>query len=113
MTREEAIEKIEKYQCKRVGTVSESELEEALNMAIEALAEPKWIPVTERLPEVSNKRMLVSGSVNLGRMEHISTDIARYTDRGWILEGNNEPKECETITAWMPLPEPYEGSDTE
>lgn len=77
------------------------------------LAEPKWIPCSERLPEVSNKRMLISGSVNLGGMEHISTDIARYTDRGWILEGNNEPKECETITAWMPLPEPYKESDEE
>lgn len=60
----------------------------------------KWIPVSERLPDLWDERYLVSlawGSV--GVMEYKSTGFHNY--------GSFSPVPIETVTAWMPLPEPY------
>lgn len=62
--------------------------------------EPKWIPVSERLPDLWDERYLVSlawGGV--GVMEYKSTGFHNY--------GSFSPVPIETVTAWMPLPEPY------
>ena len=58
-----------------------------------------WIPVSERLPSQWDKRYLVSlawGGV--GVMEYKSTGFHNY--------GSFTPVPIETVTAWMPLPEP-------
>lgn len=60
----------------------------------------RWIPVTERLPNLWDERYLVSlawGGV--GVMEYKSTGFHNY--------GSFSPVPIETVTAWMPLPEPY------
>ena len=62
----------------------------------------KWIPVTERLPDLWDERYLVSlawGGV--GVMEYKSTGFHNY--------GSFSPVPIETVNAWMPLPKPYNG----
>lgn len=68
----------------------------------------KWIPVSERLPDVMgfDERYLVSlawGGV--GVMEYKSTGFHNY--------GSFNPVPIETVTAWMPLPEPWRGEEDE
>ena len=73
--------------------------------AIEELSKPKWIPVTERLPEkmqyvlarYQNNDMAVASW--FGGDEHIRFWRA-MTDEGWCADCDSEP------THWMPLPEP-------
>ena len=65
----------------------------------------QWIPCSERLPDSWNERYLVSlawGGV--GTMEYKSTGFHNY--------GSFSPVPIETVTAWMPLPEPYKGEES-
>ena len=66
------------------------------------IAEPHWIPVTERLPKEEGFYL-----VTLGYKHGAETNIRFFkTESGkryWRLWRN------ENITAWMPLPEPYKG----
>ena len=93
-----------------------------------------WIPVSERLPEVTetitdgdfddwytvyeSSGVLVFGTCEGGREKRIHT--ANYNE--WIHEDGR--KECEwrdnlsgdteiNVIAWMPLPEPYKESEEE
>ena len=65
--------------------------------------EPKWIPVSERLPE-ENKTVIASTKYGV-------YPEARYTkEDGWewaYESGADYWVELEYVTAWMPLPEPY------
>ena len=102
---------------------------EALDMAIKALEQTRWIPVTERLPETDNE-----GSINnynvllfvknkthperepqiyLGKLAHINGNDGSGNFWGieikpsdWTIWGWSYINEPEVI-AWMPLPEPY------
>ena len=71
------------------------DVEEALNMAISALTEQQWIPVTERLPE---KECFALVTVNDGA---IYTDFSLFRKDGRFIEHTGD------VIAWMPLPEPY------
>ena len=67
------------------------------------LAEREWIPCSERLPE-DNRDVLMCLEWGI--------DIGTY-DRGeWHSEWINHYDD-DNVIAWQPLPEPYEGSDTE
>lgn len=76
----------------------------------------KWIPCSERLPELHRVDMQSSGEYYMISDSVIITDgesigLTKYEvdddDRkGWLeceFEGN------EDVVAWMPLPEPYKG----
>lgn len=63
-------------------------------LSSEAQPEPRWIPVTEKLPE--DGRYLCTYEDD----EHICVDIGRVVDGEWN-DWYVMP------TAWMPLPEPY------
>ena len=66
----------------------------------------RWIPVSERLPDLWDERYLVSlawGGV--GVMEYKSTGFHNY--------GSFSPVPIETVTAWMPLPKPYVPQESE
>ena len=108
MTIDEAIEDI-KYAIKPVvGGKS-------LDMAIQALEQTKWIPVSERLPEDGRPVLIYAWNVH-----HV---IARYdefrTENGykkcWVTadawNGNTEINH--DVIAWMPLPEPYKAESEE
>jgi hypothetical protein len=66
----------------------------------------KWIPVSERLPENMDDRVLVllptkSYDYPIGN-QHIDTDRYRGEYRKWVRYGDK-------VTHWMPLPEPPKG----
>ena len=95
----------------------ETEVElEALRMAVQALEEkPRWIPCSERLPEMHEELDYI------GR--HEESDFVLVCDASklhpqvhvglcWKLEGKvgwrtREWKVLDKVTAWMPLPEAY------
>ncbi len=69
---------------------------------------PRWIPVTDRLPEDTDGFVLVIAD---GIYEGIGFDgafeFATFDPKkGWIIEAFPEAKI--TVTHWMPLPEPPE-----
>ena len=92
MTREEAIKILK---SKMDGSVDTSyEWAETVRMAIEALRQTEWIPVSKRLPE-KNGCYLVSTT---GENNYI-IDMAFYIEGMW--------HKASRIKAWMLLPEPY------
>ena len=68
-------------------------------------AEPRWIPVAERLPEVENnigKRVIVTTSWGLVKESCYCID---HWEIGYI------PYKLSSVIAWMPLPKPWKGED--
>lgn len=78
-------------------------LREALDMV--PSAEPRWIPVTQQLPEIGEK-VLVSTKYTV--FTQVFKCIYGTPDRwGW------EHNTIKNVTAWMPMPEPYQGGEQE
>ena len=77
---------------------------EALGMAIEALEQTRWIPVSERMPEkdevvlITNKWHEVDKALYIG--DEMFDIIINYLQK-------------EEVVAWMPLPQPYKESEDE
>jgi hypothetical protein len=69
----------------------------------------KWIPVTERLPEKEDGKVLVTDGiqVNFSYRNHF------YRDQGGTLRVPANYGHGMNVTHWMPLPEPPERSDAE
>ena len=68
---------------------------------------PRWIPVTERLPEEEGQYLVSCDTdygVEVGGF-YIDEDGERYFSCDW-----NDPDDIE---AWMPLPTPYKGGEDE
>lgn len=66
----------------------------------------KWIPVDVMLPE-DNKLVLITVRTSfLGGSMFNCMDVARYTGNMWLIAGALVK---DTVIAWMPLPDPYEG----
>lgn len=72
----------------------------ALDKAIEAIEQTKWIPVSERLPEKSGLYLVTNRANEIEVFSFTGHDMARIF---W----NKYAK------AWIPLPEPYEPTDSE
>ena len=73
-------------------------------------AYPKWIPVTERLPEPNavDKYGFAKGYL-VKTDRHVMMHTARYNGEWWILWGKAEVI-TDAVTHWMPLPKlPKEG----
>lgn len=90
------IDSLDYYLQNHTNDYSE-ESHRAMMMAIKALEQTKWIPVSERLPEVDGRYLTTCSKI--GKWE-VDWNI-------WY----NEPKPSwlweQGVTAWMPLPEPY------
>lgn len=74
---------------------------ETLNVLPSAQPEPKWIPCSERPPEVENnvaKRVIVTTSWNMVCEAHYCVDHWEMNDIDYKLS---------SVIAWMPLPEPF------
>ena len=117
MTREKAIEIIK---CGDISNRWGKDGEEVEKMAIKALAQTRWIPVSERLPEkrgdylVTQKATftdyvyisVVGYALNLYDVDEY--DFADKKRSGWY-EYDSEwgYRELDDVIAWMPLVEPY------
>ena len=127
MTREEAIKLlcVEKSIIVEVdGNKGAEKMLQAYDMAVEALSAESvhgWIPCSERLP-IENGRYLVT--FPLFTLQRTWIDILWYGNP--TLPNRRVKGKCwyrtddewgdvvyDEVTAWMPLPEPYEGGDAE
>lgn len=105
MTREEAI-----AHGKEQLEVFGGEHREFIEMAIKALEnEPKWIPVSERLPEYGREVL----TCNDGGYIEIQSCESTYTY--WENQFGDwsaiDEDLWDEVVAWMPLPEPYKGAE--
>ena len=77
------------------GMISDESMKiyQIINWLSELPSAQRWIPVSERLPEV-NTRCLCTYE----HKEGTCIDFGLYMKRGWFVSG---------VTAWMPLPKPY------
>ena len=64
----------------------------------------KWIPVTERLPELHTK-VLCCG-IKGGRF---IAELGTWGHENHLYWDKKDGKGCPTVTHWMPLPEPPKG----
>ena len=107
MTREEAKHWLEielktwEDECK-----SKHPIKEALNVAIKALEQdPRWIPVSERLPKVADCYTVTRKIGNDLIVDACFFDgINTWHNDNRI---NHERNHLTNIVAWMPMPEPY------
>ena len=126
MTRNQALEILD-----TIPTIGEQV--DALEMAIESLQkEPKWISVSERLPEntdpvnitwvnhdpesyyadIKDKPFTATGHYCNGRWWWYSVTCQDYLDEygHWDIDAMDDAIE---VIAWMPLPKPYEAESEE
>lgn len=68
--------------------------------------EPQWIPVVEQLPEKFENVLI---TYRIPNEKTVRIWIGYRTETVWWTYGVNNPN----VTAWMPLPEPYEPDDVE
>ena len=72
--------------------------------------EPKWIPVTERLPE-DNENVLVS-VIATNEKDYFRVGDAWYQPPNGCRGEWKNLMICEEVVAWMPLPKPYKPTDS-
>ena len=107
MSREEALRLLNQNSLS-YNKVEAERFCEAYDMAIEALKQTAWIPVSERLPEDRNL-VLVTAFWH----EKYQVMVGSYFGNGewWCAPWNNtsEPQQLLKTIAWMSLPEPWKG----
>ena len=82
-------------------------MEGALLELPSAQPEPKWIPVTERLPEEEKKRYWVCTDTEYQcecRWTNNRFGMGEFDEWGWSIF---DIPHYSHVVAWMPLPEPY------
>lgn len=132
MTREEASNILDDYDVNFDGHTAE-EIAEAFDVAFRALEqEPRWIPVSERLPEdlepvnitwvnhnperyyadIKDKPFTATGHYCNGKWWWYSADCQDYLNEYGRCDVDAMDDDIEVV-AWMPLPEPYEPQESE
>lgn len=89
------------------------EVNEACRMGMEALERTRWIPVSERLPDLPDGELAYRTVIVCVRGHAFPLDYEREKVRGKIVERwkwtwNRIYEKPDSITHWMPLPEPPE-----
>jgi hypothetical protein len=100
---EKAIEQLERI-SEHLSAIGEKE--DYTDIAIQALEQTRWIPVSEKLPK-DRREVLVTAYWH----ETYQIMIASYFGDGlwWCVPFNNCGEHMQRLNpkAWMPLPEPY------
>lgn len=107
--RKTAIEAIEKY-FGDLEIQGRFDILSIIKKLPSAQPEPRWIPVTEKLPEaneIDEKGFIKAYLVQDARW----MDVARWNGDVWIAWGYGTV--LKDVTAWMPLPEPWKGEADE
>ena len=78
---------------------------EALDMAIKALEQTRWIPVSERLPEENEFVIVTIETATISKGKKRSVTKCMYSENSIFWK--------EYVVAWMPLPEPYKAESEE
>jgi len=126
MTNTEAIEVFEKcieLNDRMTFCINEgSPLYNACQVAIEALKQTAWIPVSERLPRKDEYGDVLVTFIPAGGTLWTTVIIAHYSDLMGIAKpcfyigdvGKNDFENItEQVTAWQSLPEPYKEGESE
>lgn len=100
---EKAIEQLERI-SHNLGSIGETV--DYTDIAIEALEQTEWIPVTERLPEPQTT-VLITKKRWGGRDNDLFQDLSEYTYATYFAFYNPHFGFSDEVIAWMPLPEPY------
>lgn len=121
MTREEKQKAIDALKISApVMAVTQEEFNDyiqTLNQVMDWLEqEPKWIPVSERLPEKNMPCLVSTGKLCLTQIA-IYSDLMGTIDHRIFYQGDYGHENFVDITqyviAWMPLPKPYEPQESE
>ena len=105
MTKERALEILQERLdlAERNGT-GVGDYYDVLRVAIESIKQTMWIPVTERLPKEDGNYLITA------RWECGEPSVYMdYFQFGCMWDDCHNER-CE-VTAWMPLPEPWEGEE--
>ncbi len=102
MTREEARADLMLAQA----DISYRPKDDSIDMAIKALEQTRWIPVSERLPE-DNTLVLVTVKVR-NRKPKVRSGYYYMDGHFHIDNGDSWESRDKELLAWMPLPKPYE-----
>jgi len=110
MTREEALSRVEGYLTDYLPFDNYGEVEEI----VKALEQERWIPVSERLPTkeeyIANNGLFIVTDGNRTYAEYFDV----YNSIKYFGEPTmNGFRVDRCVSAWMPLPKPYEPQESE
>lgn len=111
ISRADAIEAVEEEDCLGYIECKAEKIYDRINAL--PSAEADWIPVSERLPSEDGDYLVCKS------WEYHGMDVLQWVDgwncyRGYDGKINRESEiDGANILAWMPLPKPYKGGDTE
>lgn len=92
--------------CAKCSLVMDSEkIIEAYNLAIKLLSEQRWIPCSERLPEVGQD--VLFSVRDLFVSEGCLRDDGDWSQFRW-----QAIQKKEAVTAWMSMPDPWGGEQS-
>ena len=89
--------------CAKCSLVMDSEkIIEAYNLAIKLLSEQRWVPCSERLPEVGEDVLFSVGGM------YVAEGCLRE-DGDWVQFRWSAIQPKDVVGAWRRLPDPWEG----
>lgn len=118
--KEEIVEEGQRSTRYRIGEfweLNRDEIWKAIDEQPTVEAEPRWIPCSERLPENDNEVLITIWDAE---DDYVEVYKGFYQGHEWWTQWchgcskiKDEPCGENIVIAWMELPDPYRGGDTE